>query len=178
VNASRPDRVALLVTALIGVIFAAVLVRVAQLQHAPGPQLAPHVTDRARSIGLDAPRGSVADRRGRLLASSRTGHRLFLDPLRFPVPADEAIDALARASGYGASTIAERLEPALEENRRRRLTGETPLRFLPVGGIPPRPPPGGAGGRGPAALASRRGFRDDPVRWLPALADDPRESVP
>ena len=132
---ARTDRVALCALIGIGLVFAAVLARVAQLQHAPSPELKRFVHDRARPVHVAAARGALYDRRGRLLASSRTGRRLFLDPLRFPHPKEPAIAEVARASGYSFQTLHDRVMPAINENRRRRATGERQIRFVPVGGI-------------------------------------------
>ena len=132
------ERVALFTLIGMACLFAVVLARVAQLQRAPSPELKVFLTDRARQVEVDAARGSILDRRGRLLVSSRTGRRLFLDPLRFPADAEPAIQAVARASGYDAELVRARILPRLTENEARRSDGRPFLRYVPVGGILPQ----------------------------------------
>ena len=73
------------------------LARVAQLQVSPPEALGAFVDDRV-SVRTDlAPRGDLLDRRGRLIAATRTGERLFVDPVRFPQPYDRSIMRLADA---------------------------------------------------------------------------------
>jgi len=134
VNTDRTAAVALAATALL---FAAVLARVAQLQQAPADQLRAFITDRSRDTDVDSTRGAIYDRRGRLLAASRAGQRLFLDPLRFPPDTTSALNKVAAASGYPLETLADRLLPRIEENLERRRDGRTLIRFVPVGGILP-----------------------------------------
>ncbi|MBX3354303.1 MAG: penicillin-binding protein 2 [Phycisphaeraceae bacterium] len=81
-DAPRPFRPALAWTLLIvvGLILVANVVRVAQLKVAPHPDLlqaAGHRESHVREIAL---RGEILDRRGRVLAVSVVGHRLFADP--------------------------------------------------------------------------------------------------
>lgn len=111
--------------------------RVVQLQAAPGDALAPFVGDRWASREEPAMRGDLLDRRGRLLATTRLGRRLFLDPLRFPEPYDANIVNVAEAVGVEAEHIAARLLPKIAENLRRRETGESPVRYatIPEAGI-------------------------------------------
>ena len=57
-----------------------VLVRVAQLQHRPADNVTIRAEARDGSVTIPARRGSLLDRRGRVIAASRVGYRLFADP--------------------------------------------------------------------------------------------------
>ncbi len=130
----RTATVALIATALL---FAAVLARVAQLQHAPPDALTAFITDRARDITVASPRGAIYDRRGRLLASSSTGQRLFLDPARFPTDTEAVFPALSDASGHPVELLRERLLPRMKENRTRRADQRPLVRYVAIGDILP-----------------------------------------
>ena len=131
------DRVALATLIAAGALFAGVLARVAQLQHAPGDELRAHLSDRARDASVAAPRGAVYDRRDRLLASSDTRRRLFLDPLRFPRDDARAVRAVAAAAGLDASLIEETVSAAHAENDRREGTDKLLIRYRAIGGLLP-----------------------------------------
>ena len=133
----NPERAGVAALAATAILFTAVLARVAQLQQAPPAALQGFVTDRSRDVGIETTRGAIYDRRGRLLAASHSGQRLFLDPLRFPDDAEPAIRAVAQASGYDADTIRDRLLPRVEDNLARRRDGRQLIRFVPIGGILP-----------------------------------------
>jgi cell division protein FtsI (penicillin-binding protein 3) len=65
------------------------LVRVAQLQLRPGDRLKEHSEPRV-STRADLPlRGDIMDRRGRLLASTRFGYRVILNPIHLAEARDE-----------------------------------------------------------------------------------------
>ena len=64
----------------------AIFVRVVQLQLAPGDRLAGFVQDRASRRVYEGARGDLLDRRGRVLASTRGGFRLFVDPSELEEP--------------------------------------------------------------------------------------------
>jgi len=131
------DRVALAALIASGALFAGVLARVAQLQHAPGPELRAHISDRARDANVAAPRGAVHDRRGRLLASSDSRRRLFLDPLRFPEGDDRAVSAVANASGIDREVIKASIVDAQAENDRRKGTTTPLIRYRAFGALLP-----------------------------------------
>ncbi|MEM1107343.1 MAG: penicillin-binding protein 2 [Planctomycetota bacterium] len=65
---------------LVTLVLLALLGRVYQLQSRPGPQIAAMIDSQTSTLGLDARRGSLVDRRQRVLATTRVAHRLFLDP--------------------------------------------------------------------------------------------------
>lgn len=124
------------------VVFGVLLARVAQLQVAPGEQLARFIDDRHTARSVPALRGELHDRRGRLLATTRFGYRVFIDPERLTDPADEVIVRLAEAMDKPTDEVGERLARRLAENERRRMLREAgeqdapPLiRYIPVGGI-------------------------------------------
>jgi len=131
------DRVAIVTLVAAGALFAGVLARVAQLQHAPGDELRAHLSDRAREASVAAARGAVYDRRGRLLASSDTRRRLFIDPLRFPRDDAPAVRAVAGASGLAPSLIEETISAAHDENDRRDGTDQPLIRYRAIGGLLP-----------------------------------------
>lgn len=68
-----------LVVAL-SLIMVGLLVRVAVLQYAPSPAVAELIDTQVATGRIEARRGAVTDRRGRLLAASRPAVRLFIDP--------------------------------------------------------------------------------------------------
>ncbi|MFG0258124.1 MAG: peptidoglycan D,D-transpeptidase FtsI family protein [Phycisphaerales bacterium JB043] len=115
--------------------FGAVIARVSQLQLAPPEQLQAFLSDRSIERVQDAPRGDILDRRGRILSGTRMGRRVFIDPSRFPSPPDDAIVALADAMRLTPGQVGERIVPALARNERRIAQGESPLRYLSVGGV-------------------------------------------
>jgi cell division protein FtsI/penicillin-binding protein 2 len=72
--------------------------RVVQLKIAPDPRLAGAVGSPLSGRGEPARRGDVLDRRGRVLATTSTGHRLFVDPREVDDVQTIAVD-LARLTG-------------------------------------------------------------------------------
>ncbi len=81
----------LLVAAVIGAMML-VLARVAQLQTAPSENLVRHTPLTSSTRPEMANRGDILDRRGRVLATSRVGYRLFVDPQEVDDPYTIAID--------------------------------------------------------------------------------------
>ncbi|XHC24300.1 hypothetical protein ABWH91_08220 [Phycisphaerales bacterium ac7] len=76
----RANRVALIGIVAVMVLFGSVLVRVIQLQVAPSTELAEFIQQRQSRALHSAPRGDLLDRRGRVLAATRPGYRVFVDP--------------------------------------------------------------------------------------------------
>jgi cell division protein FtsI (penicillin-binding protein 3) len=123
-------------TGLICAGLAGVFARVAQLQLDTPERLAEHMDSRTSRMTLLAPRGDIRDRRGRVLAASTTGYRLFVDPhlllgLDTPPRADdEAAVAAHIAAGNAAlreairelTPLAERLEAGGGAELANRLT--------------------------------------------------------
>lgn len=119
-----------------------VLGRVAQLQLWPGESLQEHMYERTSVRTIQAVRGDLADRRGRLLSTTRFGYRAFVDPTRFPDPPDIAIAEVAEAVGLDPERVAARLLPRMEANRQAILqaaqTGSAPAklnRYVSLGGV-------------------------------------------
>ena len=109
--------------------------RVVQLQVSPSPELRPFIQERLSTRSEIAPRGDVLDRRGRLLAATRSGERVFVDPARFAQPWDESMIRLARAIGADPSVVGARLFPRLAEHARRVEEGASPIRYVRVSDI-------------------------------------------
>ncbi|CAG1008251.1 cell division protein FtsI (penicillin-binding protein 3) [Phycisphaerales bacterium] len=140
---------------------ASLLVRVAQLQLRPSERLAGQMTPRVSTKPEPALRGDILDRKSRILAATRFGFRVVVDPtLLDPAKLDQSIVQLASAIGRPADEIGTRIISALDENRRRAAgLGITPteeevfgqgdallpdatsgkprgpIRFLPMSGI-------------------------------------------
>lgn len=93
--------------------------RVAQLQLWPSEQLV--ATAKAQSRVSTAPqmglRGDVLDRRGRVLASTRVGYRVFIDPTIFPEPFEDSVQKLAAAAQVDAALIRDPVKAAIEKNK-------------------------------------------------------------
>jgi cell division protein FtsI/penicillin-binding protein 2 len=99
---------------------AAIMARVVQLQVAPGPRLAQLVSSRTSARPIPTLRGDLLDRRGRPLANTWFGYRLFIDPVNFAGPGlDTRITDLAEALGVEPGAIGERIIPAIAENQQR-----------------------------------------------------------
>lgn len=96
-----------------------VLGRVAQLQLAPGDQLTEHMDARTTYRTVLPVRGDIKDRRDRVLAATRFGWRVVVDPTIFPSPPDTAIVTLAQTLDLPAEKVGERVLRALVENERR-----------------------------------------------------------
>ena len=118
--------------ALIGVslLMLVVLGRVAQLQVAPGQSLASHFSNRTSFKTEQAPRGELRDRRGRILATSSFGWRLFADPTRFPATVDAAILSLADAIGASPDEIGTRILERVARNERRAANDEPLIQYV------------------------------------------------
>jgi len=115
---SRVDAVALLTAGAVVALLLVMLGRVVQLQVAPGDRLAGFMSDRLTTRSQPAVRGDVLDRRGRLVASTSFGQRVFVDPVHFPIPPGDAIHALSKALDLKPEELAARIVPAIEHNER------------------------------------------------------------
>jgi cell division protein FtsI/penicillin-binding protein 2 len=143
----RIDRAAAIIAAALAAMLAVLLARVALLQSLPSAALAAHLDDRLTTAPEPGIRGEILDRRGRVMASSRFGYRVFVDPTLFPIPADDAILALADAMGLPPDQVARRLLPRIAENERRAALRAAapddapidpalrPIRYVSVGGV-------------------------------------------
>jgi cell division protein FtsI/penicillin-binding protein 2 len=137
----RADRTALLFGIGLTLALLVLLGRVAQLQTKPSEQLTAHIGQRTSTITEPARRGDLLDRRGRLVAGTHFGHRLFIDPEHFPTKdADAKIVELAQALGINAAELGPKVMGAMSTNARRKETfinesGETSpelIRYVPI----------------------------------------------
>lgn len=138
------DRTALLAAVGVVGVMAVMLGRVIQLQVAPSVKLQPFITERLTKVSEEAPCGDLIDCRGRPLAVSKFGYRVFVDPLEFPNPPDAAIGLLADAVGMKPQDVAKRIAPAMEGNAEviEAHTGDDPpeetsklKRYITIGGV-------------------------------------------
>ncbi|HBS29182.1 MAG TPA: hypothetical protein DEB06_06955 [Phycisphaerales bacterium] len=135
---SPPERQAVVLWCVaVGVTLAlgGVLARVAQLQLRPGERLSAHIQDRISRRGQLAPRGDLLDRRGRVLAASRVGHRLFVDPKELKEPFGDTLAPIAEATGWEVDAVAQRILDRVQRSRDREAEGLDPLRYVSVGPV-------------------------------------------
>lgn len=132
--ARRVDRVGLLAACSITLLFVALFARVVQLQVAPPEKLAAHLDERVSAVRNFAPRGDILDRRGRVLATSRVGYRLVVDPAELSGPPEETLLRLCDAAGLDVSATGERLFSRLAANEHARLAGRAQSRYLRLSG--------------------------------------------
>ncbi|MEO1128541.1 MAG: penicillin-binding protein 2 [Planctomycetota bacterium] len=130
---SRTDLVGTIVVAAMLLGFAVVVGRIAQLQLAPQDALLPHVQERVSSRTHPARRGDLLDRRGRLLAGTQLGHRVFVDPSALQAPYGPTLAALSEVTGVSVGDVADRVLERVERSARRVASGEGPIRYVSVG---------------------------------------------
>ncbi|MCC5785463.1 MAG: penicillin-binding protein 2 [Phycisphaerales bacterium] len=129
----------------IALVLFALLFRVGQLQIAPGDELASAVQQRQASLPVPAWRGEIHDRRGRVLATSTPGFRVFLDPWAMrehtPEEFDWTIIELSEAIDRPAHEIGERLMRAVFANDDRAEVAASegraprPIRYIAFHGL-------------------------------------------
>jgi cell division protein FtsI (penicillin-binding protein 3) len=115
----RPEGWSLFALGLITVMLLGLFARVTQLQTRPSPELAQHMGDRVSTVAEHGRRGDIYDRRERLLATSRWGFRLIIDPVEFPGRRhtfEDACKALAEALGLPFGQIAPRIAAVAARN--------------------------------------------------------------
>ncbi|MEQ9455537.1 MAG: penicillin-binding protein 2 [Phycisphaeraceae bacterium] len=100
----RAGRVGLVLLLLLTFGLLGVLGRVAQLTMEPDPLITERLTLQQRERTLDASRGGLVDRRGRPLAITRQGYRVFVDSLLIDDPLTFA-PRVAEALGLDAVAI-------------------------------------------------------------------------
>lgn len=132
--AKRVDRVGIAAACAITLLFVALFARVVQLQTAPPEQLAAHLDERVSAVRSFAPRGDILDRRGRVLATTRIGHRLIVDPAELAGPYEETLLRLSAAAGLDVSETGERLFSRIAANEHARATGRAQSRYLRLSG--------------------------------------------
>ncbi|MEM8835620.1 MAG: penicillin-binding protein 2 [Planctomycetota bacterium] len=136
-NEQPPLRVAsVALIAMIGasICLACVLVRVAWIQLDPPEQLAEFLDDRTVSRGDRPPRADVVDRRGRVLASSRIGRRIFVDPLGIERPYAETLTRVCEIAGLDPSEVFPRVARRLAYNE-APPEGKGPSRYVSIGRV-------------------------------------------
>lgn len=112
----------------------AVLARVVMLQISPPTELDPESNARQVRYSVEARRGDIVDRRGRVLASTVPGERLFVDPTRLEPPYMPTIEALAEVTGVDLGVVNERVMEAVVRNRRREAAGKVLIQHVRIGG--------------------------------------------
>ena len=125
------DRVALGVRVFGLLMLSAVIGRVLQLQAYPGDDLQAAIQARTTGSSIDSVRGDLLDRRGRVLATTRVGWRVIVDPVVAGEHTDRVIVALGeqlqvspaqvgvpvmRAAARNARTVADRGEISTDES--------------------------------------------------------------
>lgn len=136
---ARMDRFGLFMGVVITAALGVVPLRVAQLQLLPGERLVEYMPDRISAQSLDGRRGDILDRRGRPLAVSREGRRLFVDPTEFEEPYGQSIGMIAGIAGLDETVVGERIVKRIAWNRERRRDGRPLIRYVPIGGVLSRP---------------------------------------
>ncbi|MGV6815080.1 MAG: peptidoglycan D,D-transpeptidase FtsI family protein [Phycisphaerales bacterium] len=111
---------------------AIVVGRVIQLQVAPGEQLSGFIAKRQTSQKLHSTRGDLLDRRGRVLATTRVGYRVIIDPVsldqamkRDASAIDQVIVGLGQVLDMQTDQIAERLIGSMVRNQEIRAQADT-----------------------------------------------------
>lgn len=145
----RANRVAMCGVGAIFLIFSAVFVRVVQLQVAPSDELSEFIQQRQSRAVHTAPRGDLVDRRGRVLAATRSGYRVFVDPYELAdldreprrrasdeelaLRYNNLVQELSRVTGLSPMEVSDRVLERVAENRQRIAEGRTPIRYVSVG---------------------------------------------
>ncbi len=117
---------------------AIVVGRVVQLQVAPGKQLKGFVAARQTTETLKSVRGDLLDRRGRVLATTRIGYRVIVDPVELhqamkkdPAAIDRVIVSLGQVIDLPIDQIADRLISRMVRNEQIRAA--TKSKAIPSG---------------------------------------------
>lgn len=137
-STDRIDLVALGVVAGMTLLLVGLMARIVQLQVWPSEDLRRFMGSRTSELVEPGRRGDLLDRRGRLLAATRFGYRVFVDPEHFPGAAsprfEESVRRVAEAIGRPVEEVRARIESAMARNERLRAaqSAATP---------PPTPPP-------------------------------------
>ncbi len=115
------NRIAMITVVGCMLFFAAVLLRVTQLELHSGERLAAYAKDRISTRPVMGYRGEILDRRGRLLSTTRSGYRVFLDPEQIDLDTlDATIVELADILQVPAEDIGKRIVRAVSLNEQRR----------------------------------------------------------
>ena len=136
----RAIRVGLCAVVLISLTLLALLGRVYQLQRHPSPQIAAMIDGQVGFRGLDARRGSLVDRRQRVVATTHVAHLLFVDPDIVEDPGTFS-ESVGYALGYEPAEIERQLferrgsryiviDPRMSEDRYATYRGSEELQGL------------------------------------------------
>ena len=131
----RSDLVGTITAWTITLALLVVVGRVVQLELFPSENLRAIAAQHTGRWASPASRGDIVDRRGRLIATTTYGHRLFIDPAMFPKDRESAFAEIAAASGIEPAVITERVIPRIRANLRRQEEGRPLIRYISVGGI-------------------------------------------
>ncbi len=131
-TAHRIDIATFVIGGLLTLSLLGVVARVAQLQFAPGERLAGFIDERTSVTPHRAPRGDIVDRRGRVLAASRFGWRVIIDPTELEEPLGPKVVEVARAVGLDPDTMGGRIFDAIRVNKQRSAEGDKPSRYVAV----------------------------------------------
>ncbi len=99
----------------ISVLLGGLLYRVWQLQHEPDPRVAALMDSQTADAEIAARRGSITDRRGRTLATTRSARRLFVDPTHV-----ESFGTFSEHVGYALGYDPAEVEQILAGRQSRR----------------------------------------------------------
>lgn len=113
------DITAMMLAGSFCILLVVVLGRVAQLQLVPSANLQEQMKPRVSSRPVLPVRGDIKDRRDRVLAATRFGWRVIVDPTTFPHEPGTQIVGLAQALGLSEEFVGERILRAMVENDRR-----------------------------------------------------------
>lgn len=135
----------LVVFLCLGLVFAVMFGRVVQLQTAPSAELQATRENRETTISIPGVRGDILDRRGRPLAVTRFGRRVFIDPTRLPKDIGPVFAQLSSVLSIPMDKVVARIVPALDRNDRLAADPATPkdeegnlkglVRYISVGGV-------------------------------------------
>ncbi|MEL6498212.1 MAG: penicillin-binding protein 2 [Planctomycetota bacterium] len=137
---TRASGMAVSVAACCAVVFALVVARVGQLQTQSDERLEAAVGSRVALTSASAVRGSLYDRRGRVIAATEFKWRVFVDPTSFPSEPGEAVVRLADVLGLGAGSVGASVVGWMSWNEaeaRRSASGDDRPRlrqYVPVSG--------------------------------------------
>lgn len=117
----RADWWAVALVMSVSALLCSVIYKVHMLQTRPDPRLKEFMGDYVSASSEPGRRGSIFDRRGRLIASTHFGKFLVIDPVEFPGrrwTTDEAIPALAEALGENPTVVGQAIMKSVRTNER------------------------------------------------------------
>jgi len=130
-------RVAVLLAAGFTLAMSAALVRIVTLEVSPPAPIAALLASRIRAYAEDSPRADLLDRAGRVLATSRSAWRVFVDPSKLPEDTQKRTALAHKLSaliGVSTDALSLRVEDAMARSRARARRGESPLRYARLSG--------------------------------------------